>query len=230
MQSGIMASSNPQEDIDIAKLRNTAEKALAFQRFIFRRAFGVIYAVWALVIAIDLIIPWVLQTLVGTPSWLWIAAPVVQALTGIGAGVVTAVTSAKAAKTIVLREAVDVGSFGSKRRRQLMMTYYVILFSVIAVTMVILKTGALTVVSIVLLAVTGVMFVQLRRIFSFDVPIEGKIVVAVFGGCTIASFVLSILTPSQFTEVPWVVMSLSWLFCALYALKMAPEEWVAGTD
>ncbi len=226
-----MASSNPQEDIvGIAKLKKTAEKALTFQRYIFRRTFGLIYAVWAIVIAIDLIIPWALQTLVGTPSWLWIASPIAQALTGIGAGVVTAVTSAKAAQTIVLQEAVDVGNFGSQRRRRLMMTFYIMLFSAIAISLVILGTGALTIVSIVLLAVVGFMFVQLRRIFSFNVPIEGKMVVIVFGGCAAASFVLSILTQSKFSEVPWIAMSLSWLFCAIYALKKAPEEWVAGTD
>jgi hypothetical protein len=225
-----MASSNPQEDIDIAKLRNTAEKALTFQRFIFRRTFGFIYAVWAVVIAIDLIIPWALQTLVGTTSWLWIASPIVQALTGIGAGIITAVISARATRTIVLRETVAIGNFGSQRRRRLMMTFYIILFSAIAISLVILRTGALTVVSIVLLTVVGFMFLQLRRIFSFNVPIEGKMVVIVFGGCAAASFVLSILIQSQFSEVPWIVMSLSWLFCALYALKKAPEEWVAGTD
>jgi hypothetical protein len=225
-----LAGNNLQEDlVDPAELKNAAKKALSFQRYIFRRTFGVLYAVWAFVMAIDLILPWALQAALGTPGWLYVASPVVQALIGLGAGVVTALTSSKATRTIALQKAVNARKPGLSKP-WLLMAFYIVLFSAIATFLIFLRADALTVVYAVVLVVAAFMFVQLRRVFSQDVPVEGKIVVIMFGGFAAEGFVMSILLPGQFVEVPWIAIIFAWLFCALYALKAAPEDWVERTD
>jgi hypothetical protein len=215
--------------VDPVELRNTAKRALLFQRYIFRQAFGIIYAIGAVTMAIDLILPYALQTFIGTSSWYWVVYPLAVSFIDIVAAVISIVYMGKATRTIALRNALNPQSSGRTRQR-VVIVLWITCYVLAAILLAIFRLEALTILFVLTFTIEALLILQLRRVFFHDIPLESKIAAIVFGASIATSVALSILSISRLGSVPWIVTIVAWLFCALYALKTAPEEWVAGTD
>ena len=211
-----------------SELRNTAKRALLFQRYVFRRTFGLIYAIWAVTTAISLILPFTVQTFIGTSSWYWIVYPLALSLIDITAIAITVANVTKARRTIALRNAINPKN--SNRHNHWLTALWIAYCVLAAVCLIIFRLKAPALLNALSFAIEAFLIQQLRRIFSNDIPPEGKVAATVLGGSVLVNFVLSILSLSHFSSIPWIVMIFMWLFCALYALKNASEDWVAGTD
>ncbi len=215
--------------VDPAAVRNVAKRALLFQRYLFRRAIGISYAIWALTIALNFFLPMVLQTFLGSSGWYWIVSPVAQSIIYIVAAIVSLSSFRRITWAFDLQNAINSAKINPSERR-IKIALYIVFFALIAACLVIFQLQALTIVYGLVLTMTFFMVSQLRRLFPQGIPIESKLAAIVLGAGALTSFVLSIVFPGQFFDAPWMVIVVVWLFCALYALKSAPEEWVERTD
>lgn len=215
--------------VDPVELRNAAKRALLFQRYILRRAFGILYAISAFALAIEIILPFALQPFLGTSSWFWFIYAAAVSIIGIMIAAIPILILDKATRTIALRNAMN--SQESSRRNQWILTaLYAVFYVLVAACFVIFTSESFTIIYGLLIGLDALVIIQLMSMFSNDIPIEGKIAALAFGASAVTSFVLSILVPTLSLAAPWIILCFVWLFCALYALKKAPEEWVEWTD
>jgi hypothetical protein len=220
----------PDDDlVTSVEFRSASERALTFQRYIFRRTYGIYYAVWALAIASFLILPFAVSPFLGTSDLSWIAFIMAESAAGLAATFVSIRNFGKAARTVALRNALNRRQ-PIERKYWLIIAWWVAFYIAIVLSFFIFRLGALSLVYGLLISVDAFVFTRMRRIFLGNIPIEGKIAIAVFGGSALASFVLSILGTSEFISgFPWIATIVAWLFSSLYALKHAPDELVELT-
>ncbi|MEM0116993.1 MAG: hypothetical protein QXV32_00945 [Conexivisphaerales archaeon] len=90
-------------DDELSQLRMLAKQALTFQNFVIRRAWGVHYAVWALVVSVWVFLPRIMYYV--APQLPWTAYFIFYSLVGVAAGFATSSIFGRAHRTVVLRSA-----------------------------------------------------------------------------------------------------------------------------
>jgi hypothetical protein len=216
------------EAITVAKLEEIADRALAFQRFVYRRAWGTYYAVWSGAFLV-FVFGWQLPfASVFPPSLLWVPYAVLYGGVSLGGGLASAEIFAKARRDISLRRATRDREPRRIRRQDapiwlLWLGFYVVAFASFAL----FQREALSILYAMLFLVEVFLYYTLKYSFPDGIPFEGRLALASFGLCTSASLVATILTQdSPFLPVLWVLNTALWLFCAFYALRQAPDELV----
>lgn len=210
-----------QKVLSESELREVGERALSFQRYIFRRTWGVYYAIWSAAFIIYILSG--LLPLGGS----WILYAILFTVIGWGAGMATWWIFRLAQRTMLLRIAVN----GKRQKKKGMVFLYrlwpVALTVLACFSFAYLHTQAFIILYLMLSSVVLYLYYGFKASFGEKTPFECKIALFSFGISIILSVIASsIFGHSNLTAVIWSAESAVWMYCALYALWHAPRELV----
>ncbi|MDG6991436.1 MAG: hypothetical protein JRM99_08495 [Nitrososphaerota archaeon] len=215
-----------EEPLSPSQLREVGERALTFQRYVYRRAWGAYYAVWsAAFFAFSLGGELPLFALV--PAGVsWAPYALLYGGVGLGAGVATLWVFRGANRAISLRNAIGRHPRTGGRRYYALIWVWWLGFYVLAfASFTFVPAEALSVLYASLFTVEVFIYFGLKVSFQDRTPFEGRLALVSYGVAVTLSFVASLFTSEPlFFEVVWGVTTATWLFCALLALSRAPEE------
>jgi hypothetical protein len=209
-------------------LGRLADRALTFQNFILRRAFGLYYAIWAAAFVVFIVVPAVVSVAYPALSG-WGLAGYYVFIAGILLGAIWA-TSWAFGQTYRTSRFRDARAHRTSARSYFGPTLVIgvaIFILVVAVALLNSFAGLL-----VLDACLGVVNLWLlftvRRLFE-RLPPEGAVAVGTYAISIVGSAVALVLTRSQTDyALLWVVAIAGWTFCGIYALYHASEELASG--
>ena len=211
------------------QLEAVGERALRFQRYIFRRAYGAYYAIWAFAILVFQLLPYVIFSFFGSTIATYLIIGIASASIGILATIVSVRNFGEAARTVALRN-VLYPTESIKSRYGLFILWWAVFIGIFAIGFVLSVLTFFSFLNGFLLLLDIFIFTQLRNTFPHDIPFEGKAAVVAFGGSALSSLVISFLNVSPLlTNLSWIVTVGVWLFSSAYALKHAPKELVASS-
>lgn len=212
---------------DGSDLESVARRALAFRRYVLRRAYATYYGVWAFTLFLYILVPYLLISTFG-PSFLTDSVAVsLVVVAGLAASGVTSWRFRKEARAAALRGALRLRS----RRtggRWLPMLWWWGAFIAAAAWLVVEPGIAIYAVIYALLLVMDVqLYSWLARSFPDGIPPEGRLAVFAYGAGAVASLgISSVSRSSAWASLPWSMVVAAWLFSAFYALRSAPGEYV----
>jgi len=202
-------------------LGRVGERALEYQRYIFRRAYGVYYLIWAAVIAL---VGSNLGALVGLKG-------------GLGGGVISAVSLAILALAVVatariFREAMRAlrlfRALGNERNGSYAPYFVAWLAAIIAIASavgILAPENSQAILYALLLPVPFVIYYMLGMAFPDGRPIEGLLALTAYGSAAALSLALSLLAiDSWVVGWAWGATVVVWSLAAFYALFRAPDE------
>jgi hypothetical protein len=222
-----------EEVLSIEKLEEIGERALTFQRFIYRRAWGTYYVVWSVafvVFGFAGALP--LQDL-APQSLSWVPYALVYGGTGWGAGIATAWIFRKAYRASFLRSAMGTSPPGRRGRRwTFSWLFWVAYYVIILVAFNRYPDTALPFLFASTLVVELFIYWMLKLSFPDGIPAEGRVALLSYGAAVVYSFFVSLLLPQNFVLLGsgWLAVTVVWFFCAFYALRHAPDELVELRD
>ncbi|MEM0118170.1 MAG: hypothetical protein QXV32_06965 [Conexivisphaerales archaeon] len=209
---------------DLAAIQTLASRALRFQEYIMRRAWGLYYSAWAFTFTLYVAIPLLLENYYPlAPAVVYFVLYVAASLFG---PLATGWIFTKARRTFDLRFA----AFGKRRARAFTFKTAVIiwlLFSLILAGAYLYSESAFIAAYIGLLLFIDLFIYRALRIsFSFF-PLEGYVAVGTFTFSIImTAYVLSSNSQGYLILLAWLPSIAGWLFASIYALYNAPESMV----
>jgi hypothetical protein len=209
------------ETLTIQEIGKVAERALEYQRYIFRRTYGVYYLVWAAAIA-----------LLGSPN----VGAVFGLSAELGAGMESAVSlvvvaAAVGTTALIFRNALR--TIGLRRalgtRRGSYAPYFfgwiAGMYTVIFAADLLVPAYSFVVVYALLLPVPFVIYFMLGMAFPQGRPVEGLIAVVTYGIAAVINLAVSLIgIDSWVMGWVWAATAVVWLLAAFYALFRAPDE------
>jgi hypothetical protein len=215
-----------EQNLSLAELESIGKKALLFQSYVLRRAFGEYYAAWAVALFCFLLIPELVFSQFGYVLWAEACVFGADVAIGIVTTVFTRRSFQKSARTAALRRTLRANARGMGGRYTLFL-WWGVFAALAALALLFSSIIAYSLLYGILLVIDLLLYTWLRRSFPDGIPGEGKLAVVTYGGGAVASFVLSLLNGySIFSGAPWAVVVAVWLFSSMYAFKRAPEELV----
>jgi hypothetical protein len=211
-------------------LEQIAERALTFQRYIFRRAWGTYYAVWAAAYVVFAFV-WEVPFQSFIPAYLsWVLYGVLYGGVGFVAGIATMWIFKNARRTLSLQKVVGTYRPMQGRRYFQLWIWWVVFYVIIFLLFQFLPKEALAILFALLSSVEIFIYYGLKLSFQNKFPLDGKLALASYGTCIIVSFIASLFASQNFAYpvigIAWGGLIVVWLFCALYALWRASEELV----
>ena len=209
-----------EEEADL--IRNTYERALKFQEYILRRAWGIYYALWAAIIssyaAMPDIIPLVYPSAPGYVYFLF------YSIVSFFGTLLTARIFSVARRTLELRLAASGKRKGSPYRGLLLM--WLVIFAAFAVAA-FASESAFIATYIAFLTFIDVYIYRALRLSFPKMPPEGYVALGTYT-FSIPILALSFLhvLPSLSMTASTAVIVAGWIFSAIYALYHAPEAMV----
>jgi hypothetical protein len=209
------------ESLTIQEIGKAAERALEYQRYIFRRTYGIYYLVWAA--AMTLLEVTSLGTAIGLTGNLAAGVELAVSLIVLAAAVAaTALIFRDARRTIGLRRALG-------RRRGSYARYFVGwvvgMYVVIAAADLIVPAYSYAIAYALLLPVPFVLYFMLGIGFPDGRPTEGLVALTTFGAAAVVDLALSLSgIDSWVVGWVWAATAVVWFLAAFYALFRAPEE------
>jgi hypothetical protein len=224
-----MSGEDSENQLPVASLESIARRALTFQRYVLRRAWGTYYAVWAAAFAAFVFggqIPF--QDLLLPGSFSWVPYAAFYGTIGLVAGISTALIFANARRTIFLQRHVQEESRFGLQRYALMWLWWLGFYVAVFLAFTLFPQSALSILYAMLFTVEVFIYYTVRVSFQDRFPLEAKLALFSYGLAVTFSFVASLFTSSvALFGVAWSIAIAIWVFCALYALRQAPEELVA---
>lgn len=207
-----------------------ADRALVFQGYLLRRAWGVYYAIWAGALAAYVLFPASIATRIpgfSLPEALaYYGVLVAITLVGVWA---TSWTLGQTYRAIRFREARGARP-GTYRWFGWILVVGLVVFALVVSTAFVSSFAGLLVLDASLAAINLSILLAVRRTFP-RVPAEGLVAVVTFAVGVVGSAVALVATHNQtWFSLPWIVPIVGWAFCAVYALYHAPEELAVGAD
>jgi hypothetical protein len=209
------------ETLTMQQLEKVAERALEYQRYIFRRTYGVYYLIWGA--AMVLLLSTNLSTVIGLTGDLASGVEAVVSLAVIApAFFATALIFRSALRTLGLRRALS-------RERGDYTRYFaawiVAMYVVIAAADLLVPAYSYAIFYALLLPVPVLLYFMLGLAFPDGRPTEGLIALTTYGAAAAISLILSLLgVDSWVLGWLWAGTAAVWFLAAFYALFRAPEE------
>jgi len=209
------------ETLTIQEIGKAAERALEYQRYIFRRTYGVYYLVWGA--AMVLLLSTDLSAAIGLTGNLASGVEVALSLVVIiAAFFATALIFRGALRTLGLRRALS-----SERRgyAHYFVAWIVGIYVVIAAADLLAPAYSYAVFDALLLPVPFVLYFMQGLAFPDGRPTEGLIALTTYGGAAAINLTLSLIgLDSWVLGWVWAGTATVWFLAAFYALFRAPEE------
>ncbi len=205
-------------------LDRLAGRALVFQAYLLRRAWGVYYAIWSAALVGFFVVPGVLAGPLSHASTAEVVAYYVYLALLIGAAIgATSWAFAQSARAVRLRDTLE-GRQLSRRRFLEVLAIGVAITALVVVVSFVSSFAGLLVLDAVLGGVTLWLLIQVRAWFR-PVPPEATIAVATYAASVLGSAFTLVLTGEQIVySACWLVAVGGWAFAGFYALYHAPEE------
>jgi hypothetical protein len=209
------------DSLTIQEIGKAAERALEYQRYIFRRTYGIYYLVWAA--AMVLLETTNLSAAIGLKGNLGVGVELAVSVIVLAAAVsATALIFRDARRTLGLRKALG-------RRRGSYARYFVGwivgIYVVIAVADLLVPAYSYAIVYALLLPVPFVIYFMLGIGFPGGRPAEGLVALTAFGVAADINLALSLSgIDSWVVGWVWAATAVVWFLAAFYALFRAPEE------
>ncbi len=212
------------------QLEAIAERALTFQRYILRRAWGIYYAVWTVAFAAFVLINFL--PIPANLSQNILASELIfgtlYGSIGLAAGVATIRIFGNAHRTLRLHRILTRDRQGKAKTYSFLIGWWASLYVIIALSFAFFGQHALSVLFASLFSVEIFIYYQMRISFPNRMPFEGKVALLSYGFGTTFSFLTSLfIYNSLIFTIGWGSILIVWLFCALYALRHASEELAA---
>jgi hypothetical protein len=209
-------------------LGRLADRALTFQNFILRRAFGLYYAIWAAAFVVFILFPVAVSIAYPTLSG-WGLAVYYAFIAGILLGAIWATSWAfgQTYRTSRFRDA--------RAHRTTTRSYFgptlvigVAIFVLVVAVALLNSFAGLLVLDACLGGVNLWLLFTVRRVFE-RLPPEGAVAVGTYAISIVGSAVALVLTrsPTDYALL-WLVAIAGWTFCGIYALYHASEELASG--
>lgn len=210
-----------------AEVRRATKRALVFQRYIFKKAWGIYYAVWASTFAIYFFLPSFLSLFglspnLGNDYYLLLIDLAVSLVAGATSGrIIERARMASFVQSTLQRPKPSL----FERRKKLFAIWWIVYFSVIIVSAVLFRAHLISIVFGLATTGTFVFYYALRMCFQESIPSEGVIAVSIFGIASTSSFGISLFnTNSIVYAIIWGVTILVWFGASFYSLLHIDEE------
>lgn len=207
------------------ELVRAARRALAFQRYIFKKAWGIYYAVWALTFAVYFFLPSLLGMFGLSPNLgNDYALVAIDLAVSTLAGAISGRIVERARKASFIRGVVkSVSPFVTHK------TWFacgmVVYFSLIIASAVFFRAQLLSIVFA--LATVGIFlfYYALKSSFVENLPFEGIVAIITFGFATTSSLLISFTTFGYlFYPSVWAATIFVWIGAAVYSRLRADNE------
>ena len=212
------------------QLGQIADRALVFQNFLLRRAWGVYYLTWSAALTGLFVVPSVLTgPLSSAPLWALVLYYVYLVGVIALATWATAWAFTQSARAVRLRQLREARSVARRRFLQVLAVSLGITALVFAVSYLSSFAGLL-VLDASLGAVIVWLLIQVRAWFSRPPP-EATIAISTYGISVVGSALVLLLTHQQALYADfWLLATVAWAFCGTYALYHSPEEMTGGVS
>jgi hypothetical protein len=220
-------ATNGTETLEVTQLEALAQRALIFQNYIMRRAWGIYYAIWAIAITVFLSLPTLVQSFVPIAMIGWPIYATAYSLVGCMAGIATFRLFSGAGRTIALRRVV---SREEQRRYWFIPLLWVLAFySIVGSAFAFSAVHAMAILFVSILSIDVYLAYALKRTFQ-RITFEGKLAVASYGfGALVGlstTFLIDLPFLNMYSTLVWGAVPIVWVFCSVYALYHASEELV----
>jgi hypothetical protein len=228
----VSESDDRSADLSAADIRRAGERALSFQRYMFRKSWGVYYAVWAVAFTLYFFLPSFADILgfggVLASSYVLLGIDLVVSII---AGWMSGRIIEKARNSLLVQQGIRPHAGPYQRHHKWFAAWWLTYILTILLASVYFSSHYLAVVFALATTVTFVFYYALKSSFPDEIPSEGKIAVAFFAAATITSFLVSVLSfnPTIY-EVLWIVTIFVWFAAALYSLLHATDELVVRPE
>jgi hypothetical protein len=214
-----------------SEIRRAAKRALTFQRYIFRRSWGIYYAVWATAFAMYwFLLPGLVSILGLSSAENSYAILVSDLVVSIVAGWMSGRIIERARAVIFVREGVQLETNPFQRRRAWLAVWCAYIMAIL-LTAAFFGSHLLSIAFGLATAVTLVFYYALKYSFPERMPLEGKLAVVVYGTATFSSFLISLLAISSNFYFPiWIATVSVWFGASLTSLLRAPDELTAQEE
>lgn len=208
-----------EEGITLNEWKCIIQRNLAFQRYIFRRAWGAYYGMTAAVIALFIYLSMTgLDTIVG----LVVGLPIILALI-----VATVLLFRKAYRTVELRQTIRRDHW-ERRQKILVWPWVIVFFSAIIVAALLIPSYFFLVLYAAEIPLLLIAWYGLKLSFLGKLPIESVLAMSFYALTIVLSFILSFIGEvfgfSTSATFLWVGTVLIFFFASIYALLCAPDE------
>ncbi|MEM0288140.1 MAG: hypothetical protein QXG05_08255 [Nitrososphaerota archaeon] len=209
---------------EVEALRIVAERALKFQQYILRRAWGLYYAVWSLAFILWVFLPYSLSIYYpAAGAFPYLVAYTTPAIIGMAA---TTWIFKRAKATIELKKVA--GRIENKKRPFYRRNYiYFLLFLAILSSAIIFPRHIFYLIYIAfLILVDFEIYWSLKDSFQ-KIPAEGYLAVLTLAlSISLTAIAFILLESFVLLFLGWIPSIAGWLFCSLYSLYHAPESMV----
>lgn len=206
------------------QLRQLADRALLFQGYLLRRAWGVYYLIWSAALTGFFVVPSLLTgVLSAAPLWaivLYYGYLIALIALSIWA---TSWAFTQSVRATRLRDLGEPRPEARRRFLQILAIGLAIAAVVFAVSFVSSFAGLLVLDVVLGGVILGVVY-QVRSWFELTPP-EGSVAIATYAVSIAGSAIALVLTDSQaWYAAVWTIAIVGWAFSGAYALYHAPEE------
>jgi hypothetical protein len=214
-----------EEVLTESKLEEIGQRALTFQRYIYRRAWGAYYALWAAAFAVFIGGNFLPLYELAPGALAWVPYAVIYGGIGWAAGIGTVLIFRNAGKAMHLRRLVNHPKVSSKWN--LAWLWWVAFYVIAFVAFSRFPAQADSILYALLFTVEVYIYYWLKTSFPQDMPLEGKLALVSYGLFMSFGFLTSFFTADPLVfGVSLGATVVVWVFCALYAFARAPEELV----
>jgi hypothetical protein len=214
-----------EETLSAVQLEEIGQRALTFQRYIFRRAWGAYYAVWAAAFVLFIFGGQLPLGNLFPQNLAWVPYVALFAGTGWAASLATASVFNSAHRAVFLRRAMGSMRGWGGREWALMWMWFVAFTALAFVSFAFFQPQAPVIIYGLLSSVEIFIYYSLRISFGEKLPSEGLLALVSYGACITLSIVASLLAGGlAYTGAIWGAETIVWVYCSLFALWHAPGE------
>ena len=217
------------DNLDSEKIMQINHRALNFERFILRRAFGLYYLVWALAISEFIGTPLIFEHFYSN-----LTDFIIIYLIGYFITVIIGISLSRTIFLKVYRTYTFKYQTKYKDKKKIYYLYPVLILLIIVSSYVLQRPfffqGLYVYIINFLLFLFGFRLLKYIKISFEKVPPEGYIAFYSYDISAVGSILFFIISSELFKNlvlysfIPWALASFGWFFCAFYAIYHAPDE------
>ena len=213
-----------------SEVRRLTKRALLFHRYIFRKSWGIYYALWACAFTIYIFVPPLLETL-GLPPNFLNGYPLVgvDLLVSVIVGIATGRLVERARRSAFVDSVLRSPQEASYKKW--LGAWWILYIAAIIVSAVFFGVDLLSITFGLATIVTPVFYYLLRSSFPEKLPPEGILAIFFFGFATSASFALSFFPLNYLAYgIIWGATILVWFGASIISLLNVNKELVEVTE
>jgi hypothetical protein len=211
-----------QSELTERELISVAERAISFQRYLFRKTYAVYYLIWAVALTLFALLPPFFEVSFGHLQGGTYDAISNAAIITI-ATIFTIRNFGRLKRTNLLRKVTK--GFRSRRSwYSILIVWWMSSVFIIPISFGSSLFLGYTVLYLVLATIAVFIYLNLRDAFADSIPVEGKVATLSYLLGATSSYIISIMGLNLLAAIPWLVTSLLWYSCSIHAFMHCNDE------